>query len=941
MPAASTEGLAATGLSGDVLLDRDDDLGEIDRALARALTGDGQVLLIEGAPGIGKTTLLAELRGRARGGGMTVLAARGGELERGFGFGIVRQLLEAQVAGATEDERDRLLAGAARLATPVFTAADVQENSGDVTYATLHGLYWLVANLAERAPLVLSVDDAHWADAPSLRFLDHLAHRLDGLPVIIALTARSGSAAHREDLRSLTLEAALTIQPRPLSDAAVGLLVEAGLGDDAPVALRLACRKATGGNPFLLSELLRELRRGADADPAVVPRIGPERIAASVLLRVSRLHPAAPAFTRAVAVLGHHATLANCCRLAELSPALARSLVDSLADLGVLEDGDPLRFVHPIVRTAIYDDVPAAERSVSHAAAARVLADLHADPEAIAVHLLSTHPAGDPAVVKVLLEAARRTMSSGAPDTAAALLRRAIAEPPPDGERPEVVLALARAEHELNSAEAPRLFLLAAEDAADPVVRARALIGFAWAVHPDVARLRPYLDSWREAASAVRAQDREIALELEAARLGALLFSREGPTSFEDEVERFRDLPGRTAAECLLLSFVARKALAERHVAEAVAFARRAAAHPTLTSHAGHPLWRTNIIFPLMAGEQYDLAEHILSQALLNAERSGSPQWLGRIGWLRTLIRHRRGDLRGAEADARLVIERQLPGRGNTASILMAQVLLDQGRAGECAAMLAERGLGGGSARDDMPSVWLLTITGRLKTTLGDLDGARSDLEGALERVRNFRNRVPNEHDIRVALVSVLHALGDEDAASTAADDALEAATATGVRRAMGGALRVSGLVRGGAAGLEQLRHAVEILAESPSLLWRAEALVDYGAALRRQGQRTAAREPLREGMDLAHRCGAASLTERAAGELRAAGARPRRMTETGADALTPSERRVAELAAAGKTNKDIAQSLFVTLRTVEMHLSNAYAKLGIDSRQGLAQALA
>ncbi len=930
MPAASTEGL----------LDRDDDLGQIDRALARALTGDGQVLLIEGAPGIGKTTLLAELRRRARAEGTTVLAARGGELERDFGFGIVRQLLEAQVAGAAEDERDRLLAGAARLAAPVFTATDVQENSGDVTYATLHGLYWLVANLAEQAPLVLSVDDAQWADAPSLRFLNHLAHRLDGLPVIIALTARSGIAAHREDLRSLAMEAAITILPQPLSEAAVGHLVQAGLGADAPAALRLACREATGGNPFLLAELLRELRRGADPDPAVVPHLAPERIAASVLLRVSRLHPAAPALTRAVAVLGPHATLANCCRLAALDPALARSLVDPLAVLGVLEAGDPLQFIHPIVRTAIYDDVPPAERSVLHAAAARLLADLYADPETIAVHLLSTHPAGDPAVVKVLLEAARRTVSSGAPDTAAALLRRAIAEPPSDDDRPEVVLGLARVEDELNSAEAPRLFLLAAEDAADPVVRARAMIGFAWAVHPDAARLRPHLDSCQDAALAVRAQDREIALELEAARLGALLFSSDLPVSFEDEVERFRDLPGRTAAECLLLSFVARKALAGRHVAEAVAFARRAAAHPTLTSHAGHPLWRTNIIFTLMADEQYDLAEQILSQALLNAERSGSPQWFGRITWLRAFIRHRRGDLRGAEADARLVIERQRPTYQINSCVPVAQVLLDQGRTEECAIMLAERGLDGHSAHD-MPSVWLLTITGQLKAALGDLDGARTDLEKALDRTQRFRNRLPNEHDIRVALVCVLHALGDSDAAATVAHNALEAAIATGVRRAVGGALRVSGLVHGGMEGLEQLRQAVEILAESPSLLWRAEALVDYGAALRRHGQRTAARDPLREGMDLAHRCGAAPLTERAADELRAAGARPRRMTEAGADALTPSERRVAELAAAGKTNKDIAQSLFVTLRTVEMHLSNAYTKLGIDSRRGLTGALA
>ena len=130
-------------------------------------------------------------------------------------------------------------------------------------------------------------------------------------------------------------------------------------------------------------------------------------------------------------------------------------------------------------------------------------------------------------------------------------------------------------------------------------------------------------------------------------------------------------------------------------------------------------------------------------------------------------------------------------------------------------------------------------------------------------------------------------------------------------------------------------------LADSPALLWRAQAFVDLGAALRLDGQATSARPILRDGMELAHRCGATPLADRAEEELRAAGGRPRRRAGVGADALTASERRVAELAAEGASNKEIAQSLFVTLRTVEMHLSNAYGKLEIRSRHELAAALA
>ena len=129
-------------------------------------------------------------------------------------------------------------------------------------------------------------------------------------------------------------------------------------------------------------------------------------------------------------------------------------------------------------------------------------------------------------------------------------------------------------------------------------------------------------------------------------------------------------------------------------------------------------------------------------------------------------------------------------------------------------------------------------------------------------------------------------------------------------------------------------------MANSPALLWRAEAYVDLGAAMRVDGQAVSAREILREGMELAHRCGATPLADRAEEELRAAGGRPRRRAGIGADALTASERRVAELAAGGASNKEIAQSLFVTLRTVELHLSNAYGKLQIRSRRELAAAL-
>ena len=186
------------------------------------------MLLIEGPAGIGKTALLDQLRRRAEAVGMSVRLARGGEFERGFGFGIVRQLLEPALMSADAVERDRLLAGAARLAEPVFTDVAANEETRDVAFATLHGLYWLVVNLTERGPLVLAVDDVQWADEPSLRFLLHLAHRLAGLPVVVALTVRTAPDRNRRSPECASAGSPSADHPAPPAGGVRGRALGAG-----------------------------------------------------------------------------------------------------------------------------------------------------------------------------------------------------------------------------------------------------------------------------------------------------------------------------------------------------------------------------------------------------------------------------------------------------------------------------------------------------------------------------------------------------------------------------------------------------------------------------------------------------------------------------------------------------------------------------------------
>ena len=353
MPEVSAEVFSSGEQPTHLLFDREDDLAAIDAALAEAVGGAGGVLLIEGPAGIGKTVLLDQLRRRACALEMTVRTARGGELERGFGFGIVRQLLEAALVGADAAERDRLLAGAARLAEPVFTDVSAAEETGDVAFATLHGLYWLVVNL-----------DRAWPAGPRGR------RRAVGRRTVVTVLAsprapprRTAGRAwrwpceraptrHRQDLGSLMLEARPPIlRPRPLGESAVASLVRASLGDDASAQLCRACAEATGGNPFLLSELLGEFRRdgrpASEIDPKAVDRLAPERIAAAVLLRVSRLDPEAPALARSVAVLGEQARLSLCAQLAGVNPRKARTLAAGLVDLAVLVPGEPVAFRPP------------------------------------------------------------------------------------------------------------------------------------------------------------------------------------------------------------------------------------------------------------------------------------------------------------------------------------------------------------------------------------------------------------------------------------------------------------------------------------------------------------------------------------------------------------------------------------------------------------------
>ena len=260
-----------------VMLEREAELAALEAMLGAAQSGDGRLVLVEGSAGIGKTRLLAEARTLAARAEFEVLTARGGELEGQFSFGIVRQLFEAPLAAATADMRAELLSGAAGLSASLFESAPTTASGegAESSFAMLHGLYWLAANFASRLPTLVVVDDLHWADEPSLRWLAYLSHRLDGLPIVLLAGTRPPEQANMPALVTELLSdpGALTIRPGRLGQASAATLARDRLGLEPDPVFSAALQTGSGGNPLFLVALLDALWRDGispTADQALV-----------------------------------------------------------------------------------------------------------------------------------------------------------------------------------------------------------------------------------------------------------------------------------------------------------------------------------------------------------------------------------------------------------------------------------------------------------------------------------------------------------------------------------------------------------------------------------------------------------------------------------------------------------------------------------------------
>jgi len=933
------------------LLERNQELARIESALAEARTGHGRFLVIEGPVGMGKTALLAAARTAAAEGGMRVLRSRGTELERDFAYGVVRQLFEPPLVEAAELERADLLQGAAGVAAGLLAfpgappAHDSPSPDVDPSFAILHGLYWLCANLAAVGPLCLVVDDAHWADAASLRYLAFLLTRLEELDaaLVVATRPREAGAPAHELLTTVTTDpTADAIRLAPLTRAAVARLLEDGLGEAPDRVVLDTCLRVTRGTPFLVRELVEALSEGGIG-------AAPETVGRSIHLRLGRLPEHAGRLARALAVL-EQSELLQAARLAGLEEPEAAAAADLLATAGILESGRPLAFVHPIVRGGIYSELSSAERARGHRRAAELLAEQPGAHEHVAKHLLMSDPAADSWVVERLLEAARAARQQGAPESEAVFLRRLLAEPPPPGERSGLLLDLGMAEASVGLADWPEHLQSAVDTAPNAALAAEAAMVLAHAL----SRAQRYTEAVEvldRAASALDSGHAKLALQLEAAAVLPALNDVVTAPSVAPRREKFCEsaasdpaAPPEVLASAAFVSILTNEPAETGADLATRALSAQGSAGPVQDRAPwfSFSAWFSHTTFALLLAERYAQLRPLLDSSIAQARVTGDG---GRFavglrdrGWLAL----RRGDLSAAEGDARTALAAsELPAppmyRVMNGTLLI-KVLVDQGKLDEAEQALAPLDPEAGSG---FATAWGLRFArGRLRVAQGRVGEGLEDFLGLGVDLTRAMVTCPSYLPWRSEAALAQLALGERESAERLAAEELELARAFGAPRALGVALRATGVVAGGDRGASMLREAIDAFERGDARLERTRALADLGALLRRRNRRTEARELLREALDGAYRSGAGPLAGYAETELRATGARPRRVVLSGLDSLTASEGRIAELAGQGLSNREIAQMLFITTRTVEGHLTSVFRKLRVHSRDELPAAL-
>jgi DNA-binding CsgD family transcriptional regulator/tetratricopeptide (TPR) repeat protein len=916
------------------LIERDEWIKEL--AVSFAGRSHPLAVIIEGGPGLGKTGFLNSACHLAGESGFDVLRSRGSLLELEAPFGVVRQLLQSDQINMSPNERELCMGDWQSISRGGRPNMD----------ETFHDLFVSLSRRAANRPLAIAVDDLQWADRESLLWFHYLSRRLQSGRIwfLGSATPRAAGVALRAVDNIIAEPTTRVLSLRTLTARAVAQLVGQQLRVDPEDHFARICHDVTGGNPFLLFSLLSHLERDG-AYPEIseeeLQTLAPPPVARAILGRMDGLSAETHSFLEAAAILGDDTDHRIVAELAGVDANVASQMADALSEVHILRDARPLSFVYPLERSTVCGEMGHARRARAQAEAARLL-DAHGAPlDRVASHLLHTEPVGDEWTSHTLELAARHYADTGQWHLAVRYFTRVLAENPKANVRPRLLVALATAEAGIGRSTSLEHLREAAALGADPVDLAHAALRcvetYAEGSLPPAA-----VSTFHKLAAQLDSSHLDLRLRLEVAVATRASTPSSVPmitSTFESDLIGKRS--GWTRPERMALghlSFIYAFSPVHGNAAYVAGMAEQAVDVSDLSLDDDFSVVMTaRALKTLVRAGRFDIAEHLGGIAQTEALNQNSKLAIAEFSSVIALSLNIRGALERTEVEARraLAATQNLSWTSRPMCVaLLASTLINQGRYREAATVLEENPPS--SAPKTLADLQVLEQRARLRMWDGKTEDALGDLRLVSQWAESHGVRNPALTTWRSLVAVALYRADRGVEAREMARENVELARSFGALWALGATLRYAARVSDDANKLTMLTEANHVLEPSGSLLEYARASIDLGTALRQQDQGAAARTALRRGADLAFRCRATPLADRAERELRAAGARPRRLALQGSDALTPAERRVAELAAAGKNNAGIAEVLFISDKTVEGHLSRCYQKLGIRSRSHL-----
>jgi DNA-binding CsgD family transcriptional regulator len=920
--------------------EREYEIAACNEALDAAAAGEGGCVILHGGAGTGKSALLVEVARQALNRGMMVLQLRGSHAEHDLPLScvisVVRFVAE-QLAGDAEGPPGESVGGSPLDALNGWDIGHVvpPEKIPSLSRDLLFTLVRMLEGAARR-PLLLAVDNLHWTDRSSLRVLSTLLERLPSLPMALVATVCDGVRGTDEELLDdVVAGAALRLKVKPLSFRGTAAVIEAKLGQAPHPAFVSEALRATDGNPLLLVALLRtvaeaRIRPGGE-EAGRLRSLSVDSLAPSLRVRLRRISPEAITIFRIAAVLGDDTTVQNIAALSGLAPDEIVDNCHSMQKMGLLSVMDTTVIsAQPLVADSVLrDSSPTVLQSV-HAHAARLLHDFGASDHQVATHLLVGGALADaPWVCETLRSAAREAVAAHDIPTAVKYLRRALDEPMSETSRAAVQTELASATASADVHKAAGLVQRALKLSPDEVGRKAT---------PDLLIMLGLGEYWDDVRYVYRTVQGRRAAEFDPCLLVLEQLVGGEPKAIAAQTGRSDEgtgVPGGLVRACLLARSGEDRDVAvalASHVAQGAAYS---------IEHLTHQLVAARVLS--VAGEL--AAAMQLLETVVNAAEAGRQRSVLVVALTeRARVALRLGRLALALADARRAFRtvRETGYRSGTAVFTavvaqMVRVLTETGSADEALALIEDERAGMQGA--DRSSAVLLYALGRLRLSTGDARGGVRDLLACGEQLGARQVVDPVAGDWRSPAALGLAGLGEGEEARRLLAEELSWARRWGAPGAEAGVLRVQAMLAEPAAALPIAQDAVALLRRSEERLSLTHALGECGKLLAAVDV-GAARQSLKEAYELAATFGNDDLATGISRELIRLGGRVPRPQQQGVEALTSSERRVAVLAAQGRKNREIAASLYVEKRTVEIHLTHTYRKLGINSRAELAEIL-